>query len=74
MEYLVLAGPPAEKKSVIQSKIQAVLAQVELQCEIVDEEGIASGGETYVIPPKTLHSVEALEDSVVMDLFSTPQR
>jgi quercetin dioxygenase-like cupin family protein len=41
---------------------------------VVDgEEQIVSGGETYVIPPNAPHSVEALEDSVVMDLFSTPR-
>ncbi len=43
-----------------------------LKFVVADEEGIASGGETYVIPPNALRSVEALEDSVVTDLFSTP--
>ena len=41
---------------------------------VAGEEEIVSGGETYVIPPDAPHSVEALEDSVVMDLFSTPRR
>jgi quercetin dioxygenase-like cupin family protein len=41
---------------------------------VVDgEEEIVASGETYVIPPSAPHSVEALEDSVVMDLFSTPR-
>jgi quercetin dioxygenase-like cupin family protein len=37
------------------------------------EEQIVAGGETYVIPANAPHSVEALEDTVVMDVFSTPQ-
>jgi len=40
---------------------------------VAGEEEIVSGGESYVIPPNAPHSVEALEDSVVMDLFSTPR-
>jgi quercetin dioxygenase-like cupin family protein len=41
---------------------------------VVDgEEEIVSSGETFVIPPNAPHSVEALEDTVVFDLFSTPQ-
>ncbi len=53
-----------EQVSVIEcGKIRSVVA---------DQEVVVSGGETYVIPPNAPHSVEALEDSLVMDLFSTP--
>jgi len=34
------------------------------------EESIVSAGETFVIPPFTLHSAEALEDTEVLDVFS----
>jgi quercetin dioxygenase-like cupin family protein len=45
-----------------------------LRFVVAGEEEIVRGGETYVIPANAPHSVEALEDSVVMDLFSTPRR
>ncbi len=41
---------------------------------VVDgEQEIVAGGETFVISSNSPHSVEALEDTVVMDLFSTPR-
>lgn len=45
-----------------------------LRFAVDGEEQIVMGGETYVIPPSAPHSVEALEDSVVMDLFSTQRQ
>ena len=44
-----------------------------LRFVVAGHEQIVSGGETYVIPPNAPHSVEALEDSVVTDLFSAPR-
>jgi quercetin dioxygenase-like cupin family protein len=44
-----------------------------LKLVVNDEERIVGSGETCVIPPNAPHSVEALEDAVVMDLFSTPR-
>jgi quercetin dioxygenase-like cupin family protein len=42
---------------------------------VVDgQEEIVSGGEAYVIASNAPHSIEALEDSVVLDLFSIPRR
>jgi quercetin dioxygenase-like cupin family protein len=44
-----------------------------LRLVVDNDERIVSSGETCVIPPNVPHSVEALEDAVVMDLFSTPR-
>jgi len=51
----------------------SMLERGKLRFVVAGEEEIVSGGQTYVIPPNAPHSVEALEDSVVMDLFSTPR-
>lgn len=41
---------------------------------VVDgEQETVAGGETFVISSNVPHSVEALEDTVVMDVFSTPR-
>jgi quercetin dioxygenase-like cupin family protein len=37
------------------------------------EEVVASAGESVVIPPNVPHEVEALADSVVLDIFSPPR-
>jgi quercetin dioxygenase-like cupin family protein len=37
------------------------------------EEVVASAGESVVIAPNVPHEVEALEDSVVLDVFSPPR-
>jgi quercetin dioxygenase-like cupin family protein len=34
------------------------------------EEHVVAGGETLVLPPNMPHEAEALEDSVVLDVFS----
>jgi quercetin dioxygenase-like cupin family protein len=34
------------------------------------EEAIVAGGETIVVPPGVPHAVEALEDSLVLDVFA----
>jgi quercetin dioxygenase-like cupin family protein len=44
-----------------------------LRFTIAGEESILRGGEAVVIPPDTPHMVEALEDSLAVDLFS-PRR
>jgi quercetin dioxygenase-like cupin family protein len=44
-----------------------------LKFVVESEEEIVAGGEAFVIPPNAAHSVEALEDTVVMDLFSKPR-
>lgn len=40
-----------------------------LQFDMTGEEFILRAGDILVIPPNTPHRVEALEDSVAMDLF-----
>jgi len=37
------------------------------------EELVASAGESVVIPPNVRHAVEALEESVVLDVFAPPR-
>jgi len=37
------------------------------------ESYILEKGDTYYVPPEVLHGAEALEDSVILDVF-TPQR
>ena len=44
-----------------------------LRFTIAGEERIARAGDALVIPPDALHMVEALEDSLAVDLFS-PRR
>jgi len=50
----------------------SVIERGKIRSIVANQEVVVSGGETYVIPPNAPHSVEALEDSLVMDLFSTP--
>lgn len=38
-----------------------------------DQSYILEKGDTYYVPPEALHGAEALEDSVILDVF-TPQR
>jgi len=38
-----------------------------------DEKTIIEAGDTYYVPSKTLHGVVALEDGILLDVF-TPQR
>ncbi len=44
-----------------------------LRFVVSGEERILKSGEVVAIQPNAPHSVEALEDSVVTDLFATPQ-
>ena len=44
-----------------------------LRFVIGGEERIARAGDTLVIPPEAPHMVEALEDSLAVDLFSPPR-
>jgi len=44
-----------------------------LRFTISGEERILRSGETVVIPPDAPHLVEALEDSLAVDLFSPPR-
>ena len=41
-----------------------------LRFVVGEEEATVGAGESVVIPPNVPHEVEALEDSVVLDLFS----
>ncbi len=40
---------------------------------VAGEEIMLQAGDVLVIPPQAPHSVEALEDSLVLDLFSPPR-
>jgi quercetin dioxygenase-like cupin family protein len=40
---------------------------------LAGEESIVEAGDTYYVPPNVMHGVVALEDSVLLDVF-TPQR
>ena len=40
---------------------------------LAGEKTIISPGDTYYVPPNTLHGVVALEDGILLDVF-TPQR
>jgi quercetin dioxygenase-like cupin family protein len=44
-----------------------------LRFSVAGKECIVTTGDMLKIPPNAPHSVEALEDSVMMDLFATPQ-
>ena len=44
-----------------------------LRFRVGGEEIVASAGESVVIPPDVPHEVEALEDSVVLDVFAPPR-
>src|SRR6266536_2572090 len=48
----------------------SVIEEGRLRFVIAGEERIVTSGETVAIPPHAPHTVEALEDSVAMDLFS----
>ncbi len=47
-----------------------MLRQGRLRFVVSGEEKIVKGGECLQIPPNAPHSVEALEDSVAVDIFS----
>jgi quercetin dioxygenase-like cupin family protein len=47
-----------------------VLQEGKLKFTIAGEERVLNAGEMLQIPPDAPHSVEALEDSVALDLFS----
>ncbi len=47
-----------------------MLQQGRLRFQIGGEERVVVAGEVMQIPPNAPHSVEALEDSIAMDLFS----
>ena len=49
------------------------MLQGSLRFVVGGEEVVAAAGESVVIPPNVPHRVEALEDSVVLDVFS-PRR
>ncbi|RXH56641.1 cupin domain-containing protein [Granulicella sibirica] len=40
---------------------------------VEDSPQAVHAGQTFIIPSNALHSVEALEDSIVLDLFAAPQ-
>ncbi len=51
----------------------SMLESGELRFVISGEERVLRAGETVVIPPGAPHMVEALEDSLAVDLFSPPR-
>ncbi len=51
----------------------AMVEQGSLRFVLEGREQIVKGGEVLRIPPNVPHSAEAMEDSVVVDLFSPPR-
>jgi unsaturated pyranuronate lyase len=51
----------------------SMLQQGAMKFVLAGEERILKPGEVLRIPPHVPHSVEAVEDSVVVDLFSPPR-
>jgi quercetin dioxygenase-like cupin family protein len=51
----------------------SLVEQGKLRFLVAGKECIVTTGDMLEIPPNAPHSVEALEDSVMMDLFATPQ-
>ena len=52
----------------------SIIETGKLRFVVLGEETVVSSGQTLAIPPNVPHSLEALEDSVVMDLFAIPQK
>lgn len=50
----------------------SIVERGELRFVVSGEECIVTSGEALAIPPNAPHLVEALQDSVVIDLFATP--
>jgi len=50
-----------------------VMVQGKLRLIVGDAETIMSPDDIVVIPPNVLHEAEALEDTVVIDVFSPPR-
>ena len=44
-----------------------------LRLAVGDDESVVTPGDIVVIPPDVPHEAEALEDSVVIDIFSPPR-
>ncbi len=51
----------------------AYVLQGRFELTFADEKTIIEAGDTYYVPPNVLHGVIALEDGVLLDVF-TPQR
>ena len=47
--------------------------QGSFELTFADEVTVIESGDTYYVPPNVLHGVVALEDSILLDVF-TPQR
>jgi quercetin dioxygenase-like cupin family protein len=50
-----------------------VMVQGKLRLKVGDAETIMGRDDIVVIPPNTPHEAEALEDTVVIDIFSPPR-
>jgi quercetin dioxygenase-like cupin family protein len=50
----------------------SMIERGKLRFVVSGEECIVTSGGALAIPPNAPHSVEALEDSAVVDLFATP--
>ncbi len=51
----------------------AVMVSGKLRLAVGDEETVMGPGDMVLIPSNTPHEAEALEDTVVMDIFSPPR-
>lgn len=51
----------------------SMIEQGSMRFVVADEPQIVTSGQAFVIASNALHSAEALEDSVVLDLFSIPK-
>jgi len=70
----ILLGKGAEVPSHEHANEQvATILEGSLRFVVGGEEFVASAGESVVIPPNVPHAVEALEESVVLDVFSPPR-
>lgn len=77
-ENMTLARLTLRKYAVVplHSHVNEQISMVEkgaLKFRIEDAEQVVRAGEMVQIPPNAAHSVEALEDSVAIDLFAPPR-
>jgi quercetin dioxygenase-like cupin family protein len=56
--------PSEQVANLVSGRLRFVVAGVERE---------VAAGESVIVPPNTPHGVEALEDSVVFDVFSPPR-
>jgi quercetin dioxygenase-like cupin family protein len=52
----------------------SMIEQGSLRFVVADQTQIVTGGQAFVIASNALHSVEALEDSLVLDVFAVAKK